>query len=135
MDYSSKVHFGFASGGRYHFQGFGEWVIDLDREGHCHIQHFVGKDLKWDKIYPLSSKEITNLWNMIEACKIDEIQITPRPGVPDEVSLTFSVIIDNKTIKKEIWFNDLSKFFPSLKQLVSLLKSIIEKYTKQKVII
>ena len=121
--------FRFESGGRHHFQGYGEWIVEFTTKGQMKIQQFVGNNLKVDKEFTVKSPEKETLTKFISEFPLDRVYASTRPGVPDEPQLVF--IIQKKTplnpIEIRIWLNDATKI-PFLKEFLNKIKDSIKIY-------
>jgi hypothetical protein len=126
--------FQFFSGGRHHFQGFGEWVFSLDRSGSLHAEQFVGEQKKYDKIYTLSKDENVKCWACIDALGIPSMKGSDRPGVPDEAQYRLLLVDGSRQVEVKVWANDVQKR-PDVKKLVDLVKEILVRYSKKSVVL
>ncbi|NMC06362.1 MAG: hypothetical protein GYA24_14190 [Candidatus Lokiarchaeota archaeon] len=130
----SNDTFQFCSGGRHHYGGFGEWIFTLERGGRLHAEQFVGDKKKHDKAYTLAKDENEKCWACIDALALPALKGSDRAGVPDEAQYRFLLDDGAKKVEVKAWANDVDKR-PDLKKLVSLIKALLEKYTKKDVVI
>jgi hypothetical protein len=126
--------FSFYSGGRHHFQGFGEWIFALQRSGELNIEQFVGDQKKFDKVFRLKEEETKNLWAKIHGLDIPTLKISERYGVPDEPQYRLILERGSAQFEVKIWANDVGIKL-EIKNLVDFIKDILKECSKQKVVI
>lgn len=126
-DPSSGV-FEFSSGGAYHISGIGEWILKVDSAGKLSIKHNVKGKVQDFGTFNLSSDENKKLWNLIDSLKVENMQTSTRPGVPDEVQYTFSLKSKSASHSARIWINDLREK-NEIQQFIGYVKTLIKKFT------
>lgn len=122
--------FQFSSGGAYHFEGFGEWRIGLEADGALSIEHDVRGEVKDYGTFTLSDKENQEMWELIQAADIENLETSQRTGMPDEVQYTFTLKNGTQAHTAEIWIDD-ARQNERLVALVDRLGALIESYTGQ----
>jgi hypothetical protein len=120
--------FQFSSGGAYHFEGFGEWRIRLEAGGALSIEHDVRGEVKDYGTFTLSDKENQEMWELIQAADIENLETSQRTGMPDEVQYTFNLKDGTQAYTAKIWIDD-ARQNERLGALVDRLGALIESYT------
>ncbi|NOY98099.1 MAG: hypothetical protein GXP40_02705 [Chloroflexi bacterium] len=123
--------FEFSSGGAYHFEGFGEWQISLDRQGELNIAHNVRGDVTNYGVFPLSEAETAHIWAQIEAADLRNLKPARETGLPDEVQYIFVLKDGDTTQEVKVWVGEAQQI-PEIAALVESIGALIEKYTQQK---
>nr|MDO8086397.1 hypothetical protein [Candidatus Sigynarchaeum springense] len=126
--------FQFYSGGRYHFQGFGEWIFSLEKGGRLHVEQHVGDQKRHDKVYTLTRADNERCWACIDALKLPSMKGSGRPGVPDEPEYRFLLDDGTRKVEVKIWAND-ARERPEVKKVVDLVKEIIHRHSKKDAVI
>ena len=121
----------FSSGGADHIQGLGEWQVTLDSGGAFSVAHNVRGDVEEYGSFELTERENSDLWELIEAAGIEDLESSERPGVPDEVQYTFVLKQGTGLHKAEIWVND-TRENDRITALVEGVAVLIEAYVHQK---
>ncbi len=132
-DPSAKV-FEFSSGGAYHISGIGEWMLKADSTGKISIKHNVKGKVQDFGTFTLSGDENKKLWQLIDLLKVENMQTSTRPGIPDEVQYTFSLKSKSTNNSARIWINDLREK-NEVQQFVAYVKTLIKKFTGKDAVI
>ena len=119
--------FEFSSGGAYHIQGHGEWIIKLTGAGNFSVKHNVKGKIKNFGDFKLSENEKSGTWKVVRGLNVDKMKTSTRPGVPDEVQYTFSLKTKSGSYSAKIWVNDL-RDKAEVKQFLNQVKILIKKY-------
>ena len=126
--------FSFHSGGRYHYRGFGEWIVRLDRNGQLHVEHHVAGQEKLNQEFSLSHDDNETCWARIDAASIPSLEPSNRPGVPDEPEYRFILQQGESMVNVRVWANDAGDR-AVLKELVDHVKAIIMQHAHQVAVI
>ena len=121
--------FTFDSGGAGHIEGHGAWQVEATQGGAFAVKHVVGKKLRgWEK-EPLAEADEAALWKAIDGVDLASLRVEDRPGVPDEVKLTFGLAQKGQmAVSIEIWQNDLTKH-EALGPLLTVLRELVKAQT------
>jgi hypothetical protein len=122
--------FEFSSGGAYHISGFGEWQIALQKDGKLSIIHNLAGKITDYGSFQLPDEENRELWQLITALDLPNLESSQRPGNPDEVSYTFVLSDQSGEHLVEIWVNEALED-DRIVALVDAIASMIEATTKQ----
>ena len=122
--------FYFSSGGSYHFEGVGEWIIVLDDDGSFSVRHNVQGEITEYGPFALSVDENDEMWRLIEAADVDGLQSSERPGMPDEVQYTLALSTNGSRHEAQIWIGEVQEMEQVLR-LVDQIGVLIEAYTGQ----
>ena len=119
--------FTFNSGGQGHIGGHGAWGVIATRAGTFAVTHFVrGEDPVTYPTVALSAEQRDPLWSAIDGANLAGIEVASRPGVPDEVRLTFGLSPDGgESVQLLIWQNDVSAH-AGLGAILDQLRTLIE---------
>jgi hypothetical protein len=121
--------FEYSSGGAYHFEGYGEWLVIVDDDGDMTITHNTYDDEIVDYgPYDLTAAEVAGLWEAVDAIDLEDIYFEPRPGVPDEVSCRFEVKGEGEDVVLATWINDIREH-KGLADIINYCGALIQKYT------
>ena len=123
--------FTFDSGGAYHIQNLGAWLVVLTGDGILSLSHDTRGDVTDYGDFTLTDDEAERLWDAVSALDVPGMSPDDRPGVPDEVRYTFILEDGGKTDEVLIWIND-ARDKPGMDEFLTLLAEIIEKYTGEK---
>jgi hypothetical protein len=123
--------FEFRSGGAYHFQGLGEWVVTLDRDGNFTISHDVRGEITDYGVATLTGDEQAQLRELARLFDGAQIKSSARMGTADEVMYIFVVKDKFGTRTTNIWINDAGAH-DEIVELVQYIGVLIEKYTGRK---
>ena len=123
--------FTFSTGGRYHIEGFGEWVVSLTDTGVMSVTHSVRDTEKRYGPYTLNQRERADLSALIQRAESSGLESSTRPAVPDSVKWTVSFKRDEETATYRIWEQDANKK-RELRDLAARLGSLVRTYTKQR---
>ncbi len=129
---SDPAYFEFSSGGAYHIEGFGEWQVRLEETGSLAIAHNVQGQVTTYGPFALTEQEQDEIWQLIRAANIDELDSSQRGGLPDEVQYTLT--LGKRNTPTTIWINEARKH-DKLMALVDGLAVLIEKYVGQKAVL
>lgn len=127
---SNNKIFEFHSGGAYHPNGLGEWIIKVDYSGNLSISKNIRGKVKDYGTYVLSENEKLEFWEDASDLKIGTIAPLNRKGYPDEVEYTFLLTDSSGTKSVKIWIND-ARENEKIMTLVDLIAGLIEKYAKE----
>ncbi len=128
---TDKQVFEFSSGGAYHLEGYREWQIKLDTGGNLSISHNVRGEIKNYGTFPLTEPENSELWQLIQAMRLEKMSPPQRAGMPDEAQYSFSLEDENGHVRSvEIWIND-ARQNDKIVILVDQIALLIEQYTGQ----
>jgi len=122
--------FYFSSGGAYHFEGYGEWIITLDSNGSFTVKHNVNDEITDYGSFTLSDEENTALWNLVDAANIHGMKSSERPGLPDEAQYTFALTENGSRHEVQVWIGE-AREIETFVQLVTQIGALIEAYTGQ----
>jgi len=122
--------FTFSTGGRYHFEGFGEWVVTLTDTGVMSVTHWVRDTKKRSWLYTLNERELADLKALVRRAESSGLKSSTRPGVPDSVKWTVSFKGKDGLTTYRIWEKDARKK-AELRQLAARLGTLVRTYTKQ----
>ena len=120
--------FEFSSGGSYHVEGYGEWVLAVDGGGNMNIEHNTQGKIVTYGPYGLAAAEGAYLRKLVDAAELDAVGFPSRPGVPDEVSYRFEVRWKGEDVVLEVWKND-AREHDGLVALVDYCGTLIKRYT------
>ncbi len=120
--------FEFSSGGAYHVEGYGEWVLAVDGAGKMTIKHNTHGEIVTYGPYDLTAAEGASLRELVDAAELDAVDFPSRPGVPDEVSYRFEVHRKGEDIVLGVWKND-AREHDDLAALVNYSGTLIKQYT------
>jgi len=120
--------FEFHSGGAYHFQGFGEWIVSLESEGRFAIQHNVRGEIKDYGSHSLSPIQADTLWELIQGIDFEVLIESKRMGVPDEARYGFSLRDETADRRVAVWAGE-ALAQPAIVTLLEQTAAIIEKVT------
>jgi hypothetical protein len=124
--------FRFDSGGAHHFEGYGAWRVTVDREGNLAVAHQVADKLREFPAVRLAPEEAAALWKTIDAAGLVESSIPGRPGVPDEVVVTFGLAkAGAEPVAVKLWAADIAQR-PPLAVLGAAMEALIAKHTGEK---
>lgn len=126
-DASSKV-FEFSSGGAYHLSGIGEWILNVNSAGKMTLKHNIKGKVQDFGNFTLTGDENKKLWLLIDSLKVENMQTSTRPGIPDEIQYTFSLKSESGSYSARIWINDLREK-SEVRQFTGYTKELIKKYT------
>jgi hypothetical protein len=122
--------FTFSTGGRHHFEGYGEWVVMLTEDGVMSVTHWVRDTKKRYGPYTLSERERADLKTFVRRAESSGLESSTRPAVPDSVKWTVSFKGKDGSTTYRIWEQDAKKR-PELRQLAARLGTLVRTYTKQ----
>ncbi|MCU0727833.1 MAG: hypothetical protein MUE73_18905, partial [Planctomycetes bacterium] len=124
--------FRFDSGGAHHFEGYGAWRVTVDREGNLAIVHQVADERREFPAVRLAAAEAEALWKTIDAAGLVESSVPGRPGVPDEVVVTFALEkVGAEKVSVKLWAADIA-LRPPLAILGAAMEALIAKHTGEK---
>ncbi|MHA2253162.1 MAG: hypothetical protein ACXAD7_22560 [Candidatus Kariarchaeaceae archaeon] len=123
--------FAFKSGGRYHFSGFGEWVLKV-KSKLVMVEHFVGDEIDTSEVLKLEEEDYNAL--MEEISNLEKLASSVRAGQPDEPIYEFVFNEEGITRNIGIWANDASKDL-NIQRFIEIFKEIVEMYLKKQCII
>lgn len=123
--------FEFSSGGADHIQGLGEWQVTLAAGGAFSIAHNLRGEVEEYGAFELTERENSDLWDLIEAAGIEDLESSERPGVPDEVQYTLVLRDGTGLHEAKIWIND-ARENDDITALVEGIAVLIEAYVHQK---
>lgn len=126
--------FEFSSGGAHHVEGYGEWTLRLSAAGAFSISHNVQGKTEDCGTFTLAKNENEEIWRLIDAAKLDRIESSQRPGVPDEAQYTFALRDGGETHLVKTWLND-ARENEAIMALVDRIGVLIESYTKKKAVL
>ena len=108
--------------------------MSLDAGGAFSIAHNVRGEVEEYGSFELTERENSDLWELIRAVGIKDLESSERPGVPDEVRYTFVLRDETQAYEVEIWIND-ARENEEITALVDSVAVLIEAYTQQKPVI
>lgn len=133
QDSSEKI-FEFSSGGAYHISGAGEWMLKVSSVGELDLKHNVKGKVQDSGTFNLTGEENKKLWFFIDSLKVENMQTSTRPGVPDEIQYTFSLKTKTGSHSARIWINDIREN-NEVKQFTVHIKELIKKLTGKNAVI
>ena len=80
--------------------------------------------------FDLIEQDSSDLWELVRAVGIKDLESSERPGVPDEVRCTFVLRDGTQEHQVEIWIND-ARENEKITALVDGVTVLIEAYTQQ----
>ena len=89
---SNIEYFEFRSGGAYHIEGFGEWVVVFGLPETINIKHNVRGEIEDFGDFSLTEEEGERSMSLINALDIPNMESSTRDGLPDEVQYIFILI-------------------------------------------
>ncbi len=122
--------FEFRSGGAFHIEGFGEWILQFGREGNLFLKHVVRDEVKYAGNFTAAKDDLARLWELVDAAGFDAMRSSTRPGVPDEAKYVFKSAKGKDSRTVEIWKNDALRE-DKVSALVDFLAGLVTKYAKQ----
>lgn len=129
---AAKRLFTFDSGGAWHIEGHGAWLVQVRSDGELWAWQQVRDEAR--TAYPparLSPAERDALWTLVDAADLPSVSVEERPGVPDEVEVTFRLQgTDLDPVEVVIWQNDLEKQ-PALRAIRDALRPLVAEHTGQ----
>ena len=120
--------FEFFSGGAYHVEGYGEWTVKVGTEGAFSVTHNIRGEVTDYGAFILAEQENLELWKLIRAIHIEDIEPSDRPGRPDEVRYSFLLRDNGQTHSVSMWVDD-AREEEGIAVLVERLATLIEKVT------
>lgn len=127
-DSSAHLVFSYASGGAHHPEGFGEWRVQLDKQGDLFVQHDVhGKVTNYDQV-SIAESVNEKLWKLIRSVPFRELADTGTPRVPGASESRFVLREKDRTLEFRVPAQQLEEH-EALSLLVGELERLIEKYT------
>jgi len=127
---SQAPSFTFSTGGRYHFEGFGEWVVTLTNADVMSVTHWVRDTKKQYGPYALNERELAGLKALVQRAESSGLESSTRPAVPDSVKWAVSFKGAGGPTTYRIWEKDARKK-PELRELAARLGALVRTYTKQ----
>jgi hypothetical protein len=122
--------FTFSTGGRYHFEGFGEWVVTLTDTGVMSVTHWARDTQKRYGPYTLNQRERADLKALLQRAEASGLESSTRPGVPASVKWTVSFQGKDGPTTYRIWEQEARKK-ADLRQLAARLGTLVRTHTKQ----
>jgi hypothetical protein len=104
--------------------------VSLNAGGAVSIAHDVRGEVEEYGPFELAEQENSDLWELVGAVGIEDLESSDRPGVPDEVWYTFVLRDGTQEHKVEIWTND-ARENEKITALVDAVAVLIEAYTQQ----
>jgi len=123
--------FAFKSGGRYHFKGFGEWVLKV-KANLVMVEHFIGDEIGISEVLKLEEEDYSAL--IEEIGNLNKLTSSVRAGQPDEALYEFVFNKDGIIREVGIWANDASKDL-NIQRFIEIFKEIVEMYLKKQCVI
>jgi len=120
--------FEFSSGGAYHPQGFGEWILAANNKGSFGIRHNVRGDFKEYGVHDLTTDENRELWECIEGVKLTSLTPVREEGYPDEAQYTLSLNEGEKLSERKLWSAEAQEN-QDFSYLISNLERLTRKYS------
>ncbi|MHA2364853.1 MAG: hypothetical protein ACXAC7_12935 [Candidatus Hodarchaeales archaeon] len=125
----SKFFFSFSSGGAHHISGFGEWQVKIE-ESSITITLNLHGEIKNYGIFELESNDLNIIKEYLDKCEFNSLKSLTRPGVPDEVIMSFKLKEDKNQFKINKWAKEVQKN-QNLAELTEFLKTLIIRFTKK----
>lgn len=123
--------FTFSTGGRYHIEGYGEWVVTLSDSGVMSVTHCVRDTVKRYGPYTLKSRERADLDALTQRAESAGLESSTRAAEPGSVKWSVSFQGEDGSTTYRIWEQDAMKK-PELQQLATQLGTLVRAYTKQR---
>ncbi len=123
--------FTFSTGGRYHIEGYGEWVVTLSDSGVVSVTHCVRDTEKWYGPYTLKQRERADLNALIQRAESSGLESSTRAAVPGSVRWTVSFKSTDGSTTYRIWEQDAQKK-REFRQLAAQLGTLVRTYAKQR---
>lgn len=124
----------FSSGGAHHPDGYGAWRFVLHADGDIELTHTRSEEATNWLDLSLTTDRYAELWELIQAADPGGINPPERPGIPDEVRLSFTVIDEDSREELELWNGD-AREIAELLELIEALAEIIEEQTGEKAVL
>lgn len=124
----------FSSGGAHHPDGYGAWDFTLYSDGGIELNHTRADEATTWVDLSLTPNRYAELWELIRVVDPASIKPSGRPGIPDEVRLSFIVFDEGSRCELELW-NGEAREFPELVELLEALAEIIEAQTGEKAVL
>ena len=121
----------FSSGGAYHVEEHGEWIVTVDTQGKFSVTHNVRGEVVDYGSSLLAGQENLDLWRLIRAVEIESMESSDRLGVPEEVQYSFVLRDNGVTHPVSLWADD-ARESEGVVALVEQLAVLIEKVTGEK---
>lgn len=123
--------FSFSTGGRYHIEGYGEWVVTLTDTGVMSVTHCVRDTEKRYGPYTLNQRERADLNALVQRAESSGLESSTRTAVPDSVKWTVSFKRTDASKTYRIWEQDARRKL-ELRQLAARLGTLVRTHTKQR---
>ena len=125
---SEHQTFEFSSGGAYHVEGYGEWVIRADTEGTFSVTHNIRGEVTDYGSFLLAEQESVELWRLIRGIAIEKLHSSDRLGLPDEIEYRFILRDNGQAYSVSLWVDD-ARENRRIVALVEQLAVLIERHT------
>jgi hypothetical protein len=126
--------FRFNSGGAYHIEGYGAWMLTFGRNGRFLAENNTrGKITKCPEMR-LSSNDNLKIWELIDSIHPERIVSSKRNGVPDEVEMLFQFIKGNEMGEYKVWVGDAVEN-EKINEFIDLCSKMVNDYCRKEAIL
>ena len=119
----------FDTGGAYHPEGAGAWLVRVTGTGEMSVRHKVRDAVRDYGTFRLSAGETQALWRTIDDADLGKLRSSTRSGVPDEVHWSLRLVTEGRTCEASVWEYDALEN-RRLAQMAAWLGMLVKRYTK-----